>query len=75
MELEEFIARQVQSLQPLDIAEGLKDYSRAANLWNWGEEVAGDVQIFEVFKVKHVIGQLLKIIGRQVQLFQVYALI
>ena len=64
MELKEFIAWQVQSLQPLDIAEGFEDYSWVADRWYWGEEVTGDVQIFEIFELKHVIGQLLKIIGR-----------
>ena len=75
MELEEFIARQIQSLQSLDITEGLKDNSWAAHLWHRGEEVAGDVQVFEILKLEHVIRELLKIIGRQVQLFQVYALV
>ena len=75
MELEEFVARQIQSLQSLEIAEGLKDNSWAAHLWHRGEEVAGDVQIFEILKLEHVIRELLKIIGGQVQLFQVYALV
>ena len=75
MELEEFIARQIQSLQSLDIAEGLEDYSWATDLWDRGEEVAGDVQIFKIFEVEHVIWELLKIISRQVQLFQIYALV
>ena len=63
MELEEFIPRQVQSLQPLDIAKGLEDYSWVTDRWYGGEEVTGNVQIFEIFELKHVIGQLLKIIG------------
>ena len=75
MELEEFIARQIQSLQSLDIAEGLEDNSWATDLWDRGEEIACDVQIFKIFEVEHVIWELLKIISRQVQLFQIYALV
>ena len=75
MESEELVAREVQSLQPLDTAQALEDDGRAAHGRDRREEVARQVEVLKVLEVEHVIGQLLKIVRSQVQLFQICALV
>ena len=59
MELEELIAREIQSLQPLDATQALEGNSWAAHGWYRREEVARQVEILKLQEVVHIIGQLL----------------
>jgi len=75
MESEELVTREVQSLQPLDTAQALEDDGGAAHGGDRREEIARQVKVLKVLEVEHVIWQLLKIVRRQVQLFQIRALV
>ena len=73
MELEELVPRQIQPLEPFHATEGFEDHGGAADLGHGGEEVAGEVQFLQVEEVEHVVGELLEVVGRQVELLQVLA--
>lgn len=73
MELEEFVASQIQTLQAADCAEGLEDHDWATHRWERTEVVAAEVELFKVLKVEHVVWELLQVVGRQVENAQTLA--
>ena len=75
VELKELVSLQVQSFQSAQTSDRLEDNSWAADCGHRREQVARKIQVLQVFEVEQVIWQLLQIIGSQVELLQISALI